>query len=102
MAESKHQWEMFLQPRVLVHLVTRSARVTDLRANKVTHRYDPDLPAYEAWKAETERRRKITELMSRGERELFDQYWRLKDDNVSLEEDVRWDWTQDPDYGSEE
>ena len=102
MAESKHQWEMFLQPRVLVHLVTRSARVTDLKSHKVNHRFNPDLPAYEAWKAETDRRRKIHELMTRHERELFDQYWRLKDDNVSLEEDVRWDWTQDPDFGADD
>src|SRR3954451_22890224 len=96
MAESKHQWEMFLQPRVLVHLVTRSARVTDLKSGRVNHRHNPDLPAFEAWKAETERRRKMQDLMNRHERELFDHYWRLRDDNVSLEEDVRWDWNEEP------
>lgn len=96
MADSKHQWEMFLQPRVLVHLVTRSAKVTDVRSSRVTHRYDPERPTYEAWKAEIERRGKINELMTRHERELFEKYWRLKDNNISLEEDVRWDWAEDP------
>src|SRR5262245_26600704 len=91
MANTEHDWHLFLRPRVLVHLVTRSAKVTDLRSHSVNYRYNPDMPAYEAWKAETERRRKIQELMTRGERELFDHYWRLKDDNIDMDQDVGWD-----------